>query len=424
MNCRKQAANGSHLGGARERLLDAASELAARDGYTHLTVERVLTAAGVSRSTFYQYFSNIDDCFWDAYRWHSEQLVSAVTAAARVSRHRELAVLDSLVCTAIAQPDIAQLVMREGLAAGRTGLAERDALIARLARAMTGSAAPQSRIDLPTATMIGGIFRFLSMRLADGGTLERLRSEVREWVQVFTQRLSRPSWNARFAPTPPRDASRSPTPWSGLRPRGAPRERILRGTAFAVRQQGYRDVTVADIVRAAGVSRRGFYREFRSKADAFIAAYEHAYERTVAACTPAFFGSGVWPERVWRSALAFTGFLSREPFFAYLGFVECYAIGPRFAPRVHDTQLAYTLFLEEGYRQRPEARGRSRACSALAAATIFEAGFQGSRHGLSLRRLQPLAVFIALTPFIGIDEAGAFVSGKSSWMGASAPAPA
>jgi len=189
---------------------------------------------------------------------------------------------------------------------------------------------------------------------------------------------------------------------------------------------GYTQTTVADIVVAAGISRRRFYNEFASKSAAFIAAYEHGFQQTLAACTPAFFSAGDWPERIWQSAQAFTGFFASEPSLAYLGFVECYAVGPGFASRVHDTQLAYTLFLEEGYRQPREGPAPSRATSELTAAAIAEAGLQVTSRspGLFIRRMQPLAVYIALAPFIGVDRAGEFVTGKLADLPAGAAAAA
>jgi AcrR family transcriptional regulator len=405
-------------------LLDAVTEVATRDGYAHLTVEKILVHAGVSRASFYQYFCNVGDCFWSAYRQHAGQFASDITAAARGSQHRELGVLDALVDTAISRPKIALLLMREGLAAGTTGLTERDALISVIQKAMAFPAMQQSVIDLPASILIGGIFRFLSMRLSDDGPFGDVSEEVQEWLRAFLRRSPQLSWSARFAPALPCGKSR-PAPLSRkTRPQGTPRERILRATAATIREKSYHDITVTDIVRAAGVSRRSFYNELPCKSSAFIAAYEHAFEQTMAACAPAFFSSAVWPERVWDSALAFTRFLAREPCFAHLGFVECYAIGPGFVPRVHDTQLAFTLFLEEGYRQRVEAQWLSRASSALTAAAIFEAGFQGTRYcpGQYFRLLQPLAVYIALAPFVGLDEGGKFVLGKLTAQASRAPA--
>jgi AcrR family transcriptional regulator len=267
-------------------------------------------------------------------------------------------------------------------------------------------------IDLPPAVLVGGVFRFLSMRLADGGALDGLREEVRLWSGTYARSPERPSRSAPLAPSLPSSPADSEALRASVRAGAASRERILRATALCAAQSGFRGMTVSDIVALAGVSRRLFYNEFAGKSAAFTAAYESMFQRTIAACTPAFFSERGWPERIWQCGLAFSRFMSREPLLAYLGFVECYAVGPGFVPRVHDTQLAFTLFLEEGFRQSPQAQALPRACASLTQAAIFEAGFHACRSGVSIymRRLQPLAAYIALTPFIGRDPAGEFVS--------------
>jgi AcrR family transcriptional regulator len=181
-----------------------------------------------------------------------------------------------------------------------------------------------------------------------------------------------------------------------------------------VHRCGYHASTVADIAAAAGVSRGQFYKEFACKADAFVAAYERGFELALARCGHAFFSAQEWPERVWASARALTEFLAGEPALCYLGFVECHAVGREFSRRVNDTQQAFTLFLEEGYRQTTAGTSLSRMCSTLTATAIAEAAFLAARAypGWYIRRLQPLAVYLALTPFIGSREAGLFVSGK------------
>jgi AcrR family transcriptional regulator len=410
--------------GVEHRLHDAVTQLSAEDGYGSLTVKRLLAVAGVSRASFYQHFLNVDDCFQSAYRLHVEALVSELTPAIGRSEHPELAMLDALVDLATSDPDVARLVMTEGLASGQTGLAQRDALIAAIERALHDVGGQRSAVDVPLGLLIGGMFRFLSMRLSDGGIPRTAREDMRAWVKAFTPGSSRASWGAALFPAFRPRGPRPPEQPIDIPPGGTVRERILRATAAAVHEKGYRDVTVGDIAATAGVSRRGFYNEFDSRSDAFIATYEQGFEKVLAACIPGFFSSTAWPERVWHGAQAFAGFMAREPLIAYLGFVECYAIGPRFVQRVHDTQLAFTLFLEEGYRQRPEASSLSRAHSALTVATIFEAGFQAVRFGPSLhiRGMQPLAVYLALAPFLGADEAGGFVIGKLRASQAGAPA--
>src|SRR5258708_22495574 len=54
--------------------------------------------------------------------------------------------------------------------------------------------------------------------------------------------------------------------------REAQRERLLRAVIAAVHTTGFRNVTVADIVRGARVSRAAFYAHFADKEDCFLAA--------------------------------------------------------------------------------------------------------------------------------------------------------
>lgn len=400
--------------GTQDRLLNALTRVAARDGYVSLTVERILATAGVSRATFYQYFSNIDDCFWTAYRRHADRLVADVVDA--LGRHESptQAVIDVLIATATCRPDVARLLMREGLAAGPAGMIERDALISRIEHAMTAAETQRYAVDLPPRIMTGAAFRFLSVLLTGSGVHERLGGDIRSWVGAFARPSAQPAWSTRFSGRLVGDTSQLHRQLSPMSALGTTRERILRATIETIATKSYRDVSVEDIVGVARVSRRAFYNQFPSKADAFIASYEDGFQHTLSACTPAFFNARAWPERVWNAAQALTGLLARDPWIAYLGFVDCHAIGPRFAPRVHDTQLAFTLFLEDGYRARPEAQSPSRAWLALTVMAVIELGFQVSRRNpsMALRGVQPLAVYITLAPFIGLDDACEFVNGK------------
>ena len=54
------------------------------------------------------------------------------------------------------------------------------------------------------------------------------------------------------------------------------RRRLLEGMAAAIRECGFRDSTVADVVRHARTSRRTFYEHFTSKQACFIALLQEA----------------------------------------------------------------------------------------------------------------------------------------------------
>src|SRR5688500_20129903 len=61
------------------------------------------------------------------------------------------------------------------------------------------------------------------------------------------------------------------------------RARMLRAMGDAVAEKGYAATTVADVVRAAGVSRTTFYEQFRSKEDCFVEAYRDHVDTLIAA---------------------------------------------------------------------------------------------------------------------------------------------
>jgi AcrR family transcriptional regulator len=399
---------------AEDRILEAVTNVAATHGYGQLTVGAVLAAASVSRASFYQYFSNIEDCFWSAYRLHTQRLYDGLSDAVHAAEHGLPAVLENLTQQAVADPVRARVLMGEPMAAGPRGLLERDALIARIEQLASSRPIPGFTVDLPVSLLIGGAFRFLTMSLDVPTLSEQISGALPAWCAVFRRAAWQTPWSGLFTPVLERPATMRPVT-SRTSSTGTPRrERIVRGTAAAVHQRGFHALRVDDIVSHAGVSRRSFYNEFPDRTAAFIGAYEYALQRALAACAPAFFNSGSWPERVWASAHAFTGFLASEPDLYYLGFVESYAAGRQFSERVNDTQLAFTLFLEDGIRQGRRVGFASRAVAALTAVTIAEAGAQAARSapGLSMRRTMPLAVYVALAPFLGSDEAGSFVAGK------------
>jgi AcrR family transcriptional regulator len=71
----------------RARLIEAAIEVVGTRGYAESTVGDIVTAAGVSRSTFYEQFRDKEDCFVAAYEesahLHFEHVLAATRQATR-----------------------------------------------------------------------------------------------------------------------------------------------------------------------------------------------------------------------------------------------------------------------------------------------------------------------------------------------------
>jgi AcrR family transcriptional regulator len=81
------------------------------------------------------------------------------------------------------------------------------------------------------------------------------------------------------------------------------RQRLLDGMAAAIVERGYRDSTIADVVRHARTSRRTFYEHFASKQDCYIALLREANAEMVAQIAAAVDPHAPWDRQV-RQAVA------------------------------------------------------------------------------------------------------------------------
>ncbi|HET9167914.1 MAG TPA: helix-turn-helix domain-containing protein [Actinospica sp.] len=97
-------------------------------------------------------------------------------------------------------------------------------------------------------------------------------------------------------------------------PEAAPyRQRLVDGLAVAIRERGYRDTTVADIVRHARTSRRTFYAEFSTKDECYVALLyatnakmRHRIESSVDQSAP-------WRHQVRQAVEAYIEAVASEP---------------------------------------------------------------------------------------------------------------
>jgi AcrR family transcriptional regulator len=126
--------------------------------------------------------------------------------------------------------------------------------------------------------------------------------------------------------------------------RAAQRERLLRSVIAAVAAAGFGDVTVADIVRGARVSKAAFYAHFTDKEDCFLAATREGgklmADRVAAAGRHQ--PKGLTAEQALRASIvAFLGFLAAEPAFARAFYVDMPAAGARAVQRLEAAQHSF-----------------------------------------------------------------------------------
>ena len=171
--------------------------------------------------------------------------------------------------------------------------------------------------------------------------------------------------------------------------------------------KGYADTTVSDIVRAAGISREVFYVYFANKQHVYLASQQYATQYILETCTAAYFDGRRWPERVWNALRALVDLLSANPELAHLRLVECYPAGPAAIAHTEQLKRTATVFLQEGYTQRPAARKLPRLCAHAISGAIFEVFYRQISRGEAseLRRHLPQLTYIAIAPYIGPSKA-------------------
>jgi AcrR family transcriptional regulator len=417
----------------RERLVQAVAQLAVRDGLPHVSIAQIVAKAGVSRPTFYEYFTDTDDCFLAAVELHRPRLHEHLRQTLDASSPRSAweAGARSLIEFGAAEPQLARLLMNEPMAGGPRILAVRDQLVQRLARLIRErqSQAPRTAPfpDFASELLVGGLCRLLAARIRHDEYDAHLFSEsLLPWISSYNVAPGKHRWRTlrpMTAPPPwpllPEMLLTAPAPLTGARARHPEdlrenqRLHILFATAEVTRERGYTASTIAQITQRAGVPRRAFNAMFADKQAAFMAVHELAFARTMAVTASAFFAGDDWPERVWEAGRAFAQFFQSNPTLSHVGFVDAYAVGPAAVKRVEDSHSAFTIFLREGAQNGAGAKpGTSDLALEAIAACVFELGYREARREEGVARmaaLLPHTAFLCLAPFLTPKPANRFI---------------
>ena len=124
------------------------------------------------------------------------------------------------------------------------------------------------------------------------------------------------------------------------------RARLLDAVPRVVAEKGYEAMSVADVVKAAAVSRNAFYKSFKDKQDCFAVAHEQGHERLFELLTVPCEDDGAGlEERVERSLSAGLAALAAEPELARMLFVEAPSAGEGVALAYHEWLKRYGTLL-------------------------------------------------------------------------------
>jgi AcrR family transcriptional regulator len=158
----------------RERLIVAMLNAAAELGYLGTNVQDVIDRAGVSRPTFYEHFSNKEDCFLAAFDTSADRLCKKIDTAARkggsVWRDRVRYALDALLRFAVHEPDTARTMVVEARAASATAVKRRVELMDHFADCLDSQARkllPETAFHtgVTASGIVGGVESVLYSRL-------------------------------------------------------------------------------------------------------------------------------------------------------------------------------------------------------------------------------------------------------------------
>jgi AcrR family transcriptional regulator len=441
------SANGAKSG-QRERLLAAMTALAGSMGYAEVSIADLTSRAGISRQTFYELFADKDECFRAAYLLAAQRVLGTLRGVLEQGDWWETPpeVIRAILEQIDEDPETSWFFFVESLAAGwRIELERKRALSAfeSYTEAFLDRApADGFTLDIPPRALLGAIrigtirrVAALHMHIDAPTRVSDLEDELVAWIRSYATPAGRPRWSTgplALLPSPPTAEEaqvaspilRRPEPLPRGRhrlPRAVvarnQRERIVHATAEVTHAKGYVAATVGDIVLAAGIGRDAFYEHFADKRHAFLVTQQHAAQETFSACTHAFFSYPTWPQRVYGCLRMLTLIVAREPALAHLCIVEPYAAGAQAIALAQQMTALYEVFLEEGYRLRPQAQELPYLCSSAVVDAVFEIvrGHIAAGKTNELPCSVPQLAYIAIAPFAGAQAAAELVEGFATW---------
>jgi AcrR family transcriptional regulator len=158
----------------RERLLVGMLRAISELGYRSTNVQDVIERAGVSRPTFYEHFSNKDDCFLAAFDTCAARLRDRVATAAaeggEIWRDRMRSGFNALLAFTAAEPEAARMVIVEARAATPDATVRRVALLDHFATCIDDKVrellpAGTTHSAVTASGVVGGVESLLYARL-------------------------------------------------------------------------------------------------------------------------------------------------------------------------------------------------------------------------------------------------------------------
>jgi len=322
----------------RARLYGGMAESVYQRGYAATSVAHVIALAGVSRRAFYEQFSNKEDCFlatYDAFVAASRKRLLHAWMAERGWANRLYASCRVFLEGVAADPRGANLVLVESIGIGSRGRERRQLTATAFERVVaTGFSLAPDGITLPPLApraVVGGL-RFVVLRRVREGRhreLATLTDELLDWVNSY-----RSSAVARLRTL----GSGRPPHLVAKRARFLTREdrrsSVMDAMVQLALEEGYTNITDAEIARAAAVSTEAFHREFSNKEECLLAVVDEFAAEAHDAVRRATRNDTEWPEAVHKGVEALIGYCAAHPGLVKLSFIDLFDAGNGMVARV------------------------------------------------------------------------------------------
>lgn len=154
-------------------------------------------------------------------------------------------------------------------------------------------------------------------------------------------------------------------------PHLAPRQRLLDGLAQVLGERAYAELTIADVVAAARVSRRTFYEHFDGKEACLLALCERLSEEVMGVIAAGYDPEGDWVQELEKVTAAYLCNLQQRPALVRALYLEMLTLGPKgLAMRRRITERFTQFLMMQVELSRLKEVGKRPLSPALATATV------------------------------------------------------
>jgi AcrR family transcriptional regulator len=388
----------------RTRLYGAMTEAVYKWGYPATTVAHVIALAGVSRRAFYEQFANKEECFLATFdisvaRAKKRMLDAWLTDRGWANRlHRSC---QAFVEDATENAKSARLVLVDALGIGPHARERQLLATSAFERVVAGGfgVAPDG-IRLPPLApraIVGGGRYVIFARLRDGRApeLAGLTDELLDWVSAY-----RSSAAARLATSGSPNPPHVPVAPARFLSGDDKRSRTLGAVVHLTFDEGFRELTDPQIAQFAGMSTEAFHKQFPTKEQCFLAAFdefaEEVLETMIAATEPA----SSWPEAVYLAIRGAVEYMVAHPGLVRMAFIDIYDVGPMMVDRLAAALERFAKLLAENS---PEPRRAPLLCAEAVTGAVW--AVMGSYAVRNRLRYLPCLIdhlsFLVLAPYLG-----------------------